>query len=99
MLLSPTDTRIWLDHLYTVQLNRKRGAAKASLTRRTHAKKSLEQTKTFCGTCNKLFVEETEEVEVWVYCDTCEKWFCDLCEDSSSASTLDTFLCKNCSCV
>ena len=63
MLLSPTDTRIWLDHLYTVQLNRKRGAAKASLTRRTRAKK---QTKTFCGTCNKLVVEETEEVEVWV---------------------------------
>ena len=39
--LSPTMVRppnhsayppLWLDHLYTVQLNRKRGAAKASLT-------------------------------------------------------------------
>ena len=96
MLLSPTDTRDMVrppvhcptQSVSVEQLN-------ASLTRRTRAKK---QTKTFCGTCNKLVVEETEEVEVWVYCDTCEKWFCDVCEDSSS-STLDTFLCKNCSCV
>lgn len=38
VLLTPDDTRIWLDHLHTILLNRKRGALKAAATRK--AKKS-----------------------------------------------------------
>ena len=34
VLLTPDDTKIWMDHLHTVLLNRKRGAAKAATTRR-----------------------------------------------------------------
>ena len=51
-----------MDHLHTVLLNRKRGAAKAAATWR--AKKSLEepvhvtsQATTFCGGCGKVYVE------------------------------------------
>ena len=34
VLLSPADVEMWLEHISTVQLNRKRGAAKAAATRR-----------------------------------------------------------------
>ena len=40
VMLSPDNIKLWLDHLHTVLLNCKRGAAKAAVTRR--AKKTCE---------------------------------------------------------
>ena len=41
VLLSPNDTKLWMDHLNTVLHNHKRGAAKAEATQR--AKKSVQE--------------------------------------------------------
>ena len=97
VLLTPDDTKIWMDHLHTVILNRKRGAAKAAATRR--AKRSLlasEPVTYNCGGCGKPYVEETEEVEFWIYCDLCDKWCCGGCEDLQAPPQSDTYVCKRC---
>ena len=101
VLLTPDDTRIWMDHLNTVLLNRKRGAAKAAATRR--AKKSVQepvcvtsQATTYCGGCGKPYVEETEEVEIWICCDLCNQWCCGECENLQSPPTTDYYFCKKC---
>lgn len=38
VLLPPTETRFWLEHLQTIVNNRRRGAAKAAATRRAKKK-------------------------------------------------------------
>lgn len=102
VLLTPDDTKIWMDHLNTVLLNnRKRGAAKAAAAR--HAKKSVQepvhvtsQATTYCGGCGKPYVEETEEVEIWICCDLCNQWYCGECENLQSPPTTDYYFCKKC---
>ena len=42
-LLNTDDTRIWLEHLQTILENRKRGAAKAAVTRQAKKKQPLLQ--------------------------------------------------------
>ena len=100
VLLTPDGTKIWLDHLHTVLLNRRRGAAKAAATRR--AKKSVReksvtsQATTHCGGCGKVYVEETEEVEIWICCDLCDQWCCGECENLQTPPLTDTYFCKKC---
>lgn len=61
-LLPKDDVVMWLQHLKTIQENRKRGASKAAETR----KKSYR-----CGICNALY-GNTDEVEWMIGCDG---WF------------------------
>ena len=101
VLLTPDDTKIWMDYLNTVLLHRKRGAANAAATRR--AKKSVQgpvcvtsQATTYCGGCGKPYVEETEEIEIWICCDLCNQWCCGECENLQSPPTTDYYFYKKC---
>ena len=50
--------------------SRKRGAAKARVTRQAKQKQRY-----FCGVCGQEYAEETEEIEFWIACDCCSLWF------------------------
>ena len=94
-LLPTSEVRIRLDHLKTVELNRKRGASRAAMTRRikegdqdksqrscqqSHIQRQQDTQETYrCGVCAAVFKEETDEEEVWVGCDQCARWFHAVC--------------------
>ena len=42
-----------------------------------------ESGETYCGSCGKLYVEEADEIELWVGCDLCAEWFCGHCKHFS----------------
>ena len=101
-LLTTEDAKIWMDHLHSIVLNRKRGAQKAAATRR--AKKAqnssstttAQRSTTYCGGCWKEYEDETVEVELWICCDLCNQWMCGTCECLSLPPTTNTYLCKKC---
>ena len=33
-----------------------------------------------CGKCGKEFTDETDEPELWIGCDMCDRWYCSTCE-------------------
>ena len=66
-LLPPGEVEIWLTHLQTIQLNRKRGAEKASATRR---QKKGSEARYFC-VCGEEYTDCTDEIQHWIGCDTC----------------------------
>ena len=99
VLLTPDVTRMWVDHLHTVLVNRKTGAKKAAETRRankitkSHAQSTdTRVTATYCGQCAKQFEEETEESELWMACNMCEKWYCGTCERLESPPSVDIYI-------
>ncbi len=101
-LLPPEEAKIWLTHLQTVLANRKRGAAKAAATRakkRASAKAAQRAnniSEYFCGTCKREYAEETEESELWIGCDICDRWYCGECENLQVAPNVDTYICTAC---
>ena len=77
-MLSPSDARIWLEHLHTVMINRKCGAAKVAATRRakiTASNSGISVLKYHCEKCGKEFEEETESLELRICCDLCDTWY------------------------
>ena len=92
-LLSVNEVQLWMQHLKTVDDNRKRGAAKAARTRQN--KKN--QTATYCGVCEGLFEECTDEVEYWICCDKCNTWFHGDCVNITAETEPDNFYCDPCS--
>ena len=88
-LLPPEEVCMWLEHLKVVQDNRRRGAAKASATRRL--KKS--QDKHFC-ICGEEYLSLTDEVQS---CDSCSNWFHFECVGINPAAVPECFLCHQCS--
>ena len=98
VLLSPHNVKIWFKHLQTVDQNRKRGAAKAAATRRQSKQaKSSSHSKpaqTHCGgNYGLIFEDDSETVEFWIGCDTCNKWFCCVCEGLSEPPN-DEYVCS-----
>ena len=93
-LLPPGEVEIWLGHLQTVQANRKRGAEKASATRRQ--KKSQLQARYFC-VCGEEYTDCTEDIQNWIGCDTCTNWFHFECVGVNPTSVPDNFVCPQCS--
>lgn len=92
-LLTPNDTRVWLNHLHTVLLSRKRGAAKAAATRRAKRSalgSSLEQD--YEPRVNTAEFNSAPQVTTYSNCGGCGKFYfeetdevetricCDLCE-------------------
>ena len=76
VLLPSHKVKLWLDHLRIFQENRRRGAAKAAGTRRSKQRQaSNESEEEYCGVCGDLYKEETDEVEDWIACDLCNRWF------------------------
>ena len=96
ILLSTDDVELWFEHLTTVKENREAGAKKAAETRKkkSKAKKSSEPEEWRCGTCGRLYEEETEEEEVWIECSTCKVWLHLMCTENSEVP--DTFICQSC---
>lgn len=92
-LLSTEDAQIWLDHLQTVVENRKRGAAKAAATRKA---KKRQTTVYHCGKCDKVYSSETEECELWIGCDLCDRWYCATCENLTVAPETERYICSIC---
>ena len=92
VLLPPTETCFWLEHLQTFVDNRCSGAAKAAATRRARSKKNMantqdakqvypeDQGRYFCATCG-VYEEEAEQGETWIGCDLCDAWYHTDCEN------------------
>ena len=106
VLLSPADVEMWLEHIIsTVQLNRKRGAAKAAATRRKKKQNKPEvhpsekgPAETYrCGVCSEEYEEETVE-ELWIQCDKCLSWFMvhGDCVGVNPSRVPENFLCDLC---
>jgi len=93
---------MWLDHLHTIKENRKRGTAKAAETRRRkkESNSSAEvlvssehnnQDKTYCGMCHQEYQNFTENVEEWIECDLCDRWYHFTCV--GIVEVPDTYIC------
>lgn len=104
ILLPLNEVCMWLEHLRTVDENRKRGAAKAAETRRRkresqQAKKSAEVTESsdiyYCGSCEGVFGESNEE-EYWIGCETCDTWYHGECVNIKPANEPSEFYCSAC---
>ena len=54
---------------------------------------------TFCGVCEQLYAELTEENENWIQCDICPTWYHFECVGIHTTSLPENyvFLCKDCS--
>ena len=100
-LLAPGDTKIWLEHLRTIVQNRKQGAAATRRAKRASAISAStpvvnDGSLCFCGKCGKQYAEETEESELWIACDLCEKWYCCQCENLNSPPETEIYTCTVC---
>ncbi len=95
-LLTEEEMKMWLEHLSTVQANRKRGAPKAAQTRQKR-KGSWRAPDCYCGFCGGKYELETDEVQVWVACDKCETWFHADCVNVDLANQPEHFYCTCCS--
>lgn len=101
--LPVSEVWLWLEHLQTVDTNRKRGATKAALAKKKvesiEATHSLEpETSVYkCGVCQAVFQEETEEEELWVGCESCARWFHAVCVniDLQCVVFFVSFVCKS----
>ena len=104
VLLSPADVEMWLDHMSTVQLNRKRGAAKAAATKRKkkQGKPSepvlppSEKDTYRCGVCSEECGDETVEEELWIQCEKCLSWFHGDCVGVNPSRVPEIFSCQSC---
>ena len=67
-----------------------------SVTNRDGTTKSTDNTTYFRGSCGKLYVEETQEVEIWIGCDLCSRWYCGKCEGLLVEPETVHYFCKNC---
>ena len=94
-LLPVAEVHLWLDHLRTVDMNRKRGAAKAAETRRQ--KRGTQQTSVdyYCGVCGVLF-GTSDEQEYWIGCENCDSWYHGDCVSITPENEPDKFYCSVC---
>ncbi len=92
-LLPPGEVKIWLDHLQTIQTNRKRGAEKAAATR--CLKKKQSQPRYMC-VCGEEYVECTDQIQYWIGCDACDHWYHCECVDVDPHSVPENFVCPEC---
>ena len=105
-LLAVSEVRMWLDHLKTVDTNRKRGAAKAADTRRR--KRESRQITTasqesstaaasdyYCGICGAEY-GVSDEPEFWIGCDKCDAWFHGDCVSITPENEPNEFYCSSC---
>ena len=97
VLLSQSEVSMWLEHLQTVSDNRKRGAAKAAETRkkRKAQKRSQEQHQLyFCGVCQDPYMDVTDNAEMWIGCELCDRWFHFVC--LGIVTEPERYVCVNC---
>ena len=111
-LLPTKEVQLWIEHLSTVNANRKRGASKAATTRRSRTQPQTHQQSVvtalqpepiqekeqeeICGKCGGIYEPETEEEELWIACDVCSMWFHAVCIGFSFDSIPDCYKCEKC---
>lgn len=95
VLLPTREVGFWIEHLNTVAENRRRGAEKAAETRRRR-KQTQSDERYFCGTCETEYKAEMPDIEFWILCDSCQKWYCCTCELLSSPPTSSEYVCLQC---
>ena len=71
-LLPPGEVEVWLTHLQSIQLNRKRGAEKAAATRRWRA---VSEAPRYICLCGEEYLDCTDDVQHWIGCDKCSSWY------------------------
>ena len=49
-----------------------------------------------CARCGKIFSQELNEGQVWIYCDRCEQRFCFECHKLSKDNVPKEFFCIKC---
>ena len=89
----------YIEHLETVQKNRKKGARKAAETRprKKQQKSQGDREKSVKrGVCSKDWQEETEEVEDWIQCEMCEEWYHWQCQTIFGSVAPEEFVCTKC---
>ena len=91
---------MWLDHMSTVQLNRKRCAAKAAATRRKKkqgkpSEPPSEKDTYRCGVCSEEYEDETVEEELWIQCEKCLSWFHGDCVGVNPSRVPEIFSCQS----
>lgn len=91
-LLPPQEVEMWIEHLQTIQNNR-RGAEKAAATRQQ--KKANE--KLYYCICREEYADITDEVQHWIGCDNCSCGFHCQCVNIEPSSIPDVYLCSKCS--
>lgn len=100
-LLSPDGVRQWMDHLHTVQENRRRGALQAAATRRQRKANREKQgdSSYYCAVCRSPYQEFTDSVEQWIGCDSCDSWFHFVCVGIDASAIPTEFQCEDCNAV
>lgn len=96
VLLPVSEATIWLEHLGEVSRNRKEGAIKAAETRK-RKKMDKQQEKSdaiLCDVCGGQWEEETDEVEQWIQCEKCRRWYHWKCVNVSEEP--EQFYCGKC---
>ena len=98
VLLSPDQVRMWLEHLHTIDQNRKRGAKRAAATRRKRKQGCGESEDTYsCGICSEPYQDFSDAVQDWIGCDLCDSWFHFVCVGVNSMCVPEKFYCNECS--
>ena len=69
VLLSPDDVLMWFKHLKQIQVNRKKGAEKAAVTRKKNRQLQV------CSVCQSLEPPGDDADIDWIACDKCGGWF------------------------
>ena len=92
VLLSPQEVGMWLEHLQTIEDNRRRGAKKAAETRKKKMSNSSHDVY-YCGVCHEQFVEYADEEQNWIACDRCQHWFHFICVGVVEGAIPDKFNC------
>lgn len=111
VLLPCSEVELWLNHLTTIQENRKRGAAKAAETRK---KQRAERTRRrrvihWCRmkrlkvrinhgrvVCGEMYKEGTLEEELWIECNIYQLWFHGDCVSINPSKVPKVFNCASC---
>ena len=97
LLLSVDDVKFWLEHLETIQQNRREGARKAAATRKKKQESTRARNKQVsecrCGVCDHLYEDETE---LWIACDRCQCWFHGGCVGVAPDAIPNEFMCCDC---
>ena len=100
VLLPKEEVNIWLTHLRTVSENRRKGAQKAAETRRSkkrsQSSKPSEQQEDlyYCGVCAEVYLEEADEEQDWIACDSCETWYHWKC--ACITKEPESYICSKC---
>lgn len=97
-LLPVSEVSLWINHLQTVDRNRKRGAAKAAASRKSKKNPAPSTTpqeeEYYCGVCEGLY--GASEDEYWIACDGCDNWFHGDCVHVTKETEPDEFFCSKC---